>query len=253
MRPSLVNGLAFIVAVSIVSAACSSADGHNNKTAPATTGTTPAAAGGVATTAAGGAAVTDSLAKAADASRILGSPSAKLWVIEVSDFQCPYCKQWHDDAYPVLINDYVKTGKVRLAYVNFPLPMHRNARAAATAAMCAGAQGKFWQMHDALFASQAKWEGEKTPATTFDSLANSIGVNPTAYHACLTSPSIAALIAGDQDRAQRGGVGSTPSFWVGSRMIEGAVPASEMRAAVDQALAAALDSASAGTSANKSK
>lgn len=246
MRPSLVNGLAFIVAVSIVSAACSSADGHNNKTTPANAGTPPAAVAGVTTpsTTAGGAA-TDSIAKAADASRILGSPSAKLWVIEVSDFQCPFCKQWHDDAYPMLINNYVKTGKVRLAYVNFPLSMHQNARAAATAAMCAGAQGKFWQMHDALFASQAKWEGEQNPSPTFDSLAKSAGVDPAAYHACLTSPAIASLIAGDQDRAQRGGIGSTPSFWVGSRMIEGAVPASEMRAAVDQALAATPDTASA--------
>lgn len=241
MRPSLVNGLAFIVAVSLVSAACSNADGHINNSSPNGAGTTPAAANGVATGTGGaapGAAATDSLAKVADASRILGSPSAKLWVIEVSDFQCPYCKQWHDDAYPMLIKDYVKTGKVRLAYVNFPLSMHKNARAASTAAMCAGAQGKFWPMHDALFASQGKWEGEQNPSTTFDSLAKSLGVDIASYHSCLSSPAIAALIAGDQDRAQRGGVTSTPSFWVGSRMIEGAVPASEMRAALDAALAA---------------
>lgn len=237
MRPSLVNGLAFILAVSLVSAACSSADGHTNNSPPQGAGTTPAAANGVAAGGATGAA-TDSLAKVADASRILGSPSAKLWVIEVSDFQCPYCKQWHDDAYPMLIKDYVKTGKVRLAYVNFPLSMHQNAHAAATAAMCAGAQGKFWPMHDALFASQGKWETEQNPSTTFDSLAKSLGVDVASYHSCLSSPAIAALIAGDQNRAQRGGVGSTPSFWVGSKMIEGAVPASEMRAAVDQALAA---------------
>ncbi len=245
MRPSLVNGLAFIVAVSLVSAACSSADGHNNKTAAANAGATlpPGTTGGATTATAAGGTATDSLAKAADASRILGSPSAKLWVIEVSDFQCPYCKQWHDDAYPMLIKDYVNTGKIRLAYVNFPLSMHQNARAASTAAMCAGAQNKFWPMHDALFASQGKWEGEQNPSATFDSLAKSIGVDAAAYHACLTSPAIASLIAGDQDRAQRGGVGSTPSFWVGSKMIEGAVPASEMRAAVDQALAATPDTA----------
>ncbi len=170
--------------------------------------------------------------------RYEGNPKAPIWIVMVSDFQCPYCKQWHDDAYPMLIKDYVKTGKVRLAYVNFPLSMHQNAHAAATAAMCAGAQGKFWPMHDALFASQGKWETEKNPSTTFDSLAKSIGVDVASYHSCLSSPAIASLIAGDQDRAQRGGVNSTPSFWVGSKMIEGAVPAAEMRAAVDQALAA---------------
>lgn len=138
----------------------------------------------------------------------------------------------------MLIKDYVKTGKVRLAYVNFPLSMHQNAAAAATAAMCAGTQDKFWPMHDALFASQSKWEMERTPAATFDSLATSVGVNMAQYHSCLTSPAIASLIAGDQDRAQRGGVVSTPSFWVGTKLIVGAVPAADMRSAVDEALAA---------------
>lgn len=255
MRPSLVNGLAFILAVSLVSAACSSADGHTNNGSPGGARATPPASNGVATPvgtgvatgpSSGAGAATDSLAKVADASRILGSPAAKLWVIEVSDFQCPYCKQWHDDAYPMLIKDYVKTGKIRLAYVNFPLSMHQNARAAATAAMCAGAQDKFWPMHDALFASQSKWEAEQNPSATFESIAKSLGVDATSYRSCLSSPAIASLISGDQDRAQRGGVGSTPSFWVGSRMIEGAVPASAMRAAVDQALAAPPATATTG-------
>lgn len=180
---------------------------------------------------------TDSLAKVADASRIQGSPSAKVWVIEVSDFQCPYCKQWHDATYEMVLNDYVKTGKVRMAYVNFPLSIHEHAHQASVAAMCAGAQDKFWQMHDALFASQAQWEKQADPTAAFDSLAASVGVNATAYHACLASPSIEALIAGDQERARGGGVSATPSFWVGGKLIEGAVPTAEMKAAIEQALA----------------
>ena len=180
---------------------------------------------------------TDSLAKVADASRIQGSPSAKLWVIEVSDFQCPFCKEWHDAVYQMVLDDYVKTGEVRMAYVNFPLSIHAHAHQAAIAAMCAGAEGKFWQMHDALFASQSKWEGEADPTATFDSLATSVGVNATDYHGCLSSPAIAALIAGDQERARAGGVSATPSFWVGGKLIEGAVPPAAMKAAIDQALA----------------
>lgn len=234
MRPSLVNRLALIAAVSIASVACSRADGHTSSTPESGAGKSPASA--VATS---GNATTDSLSVAADTSRILGSPDAKVWVIEVSDFQCPFCKQWHDETYPMVLNDYVKTGKIRLAYVNFPLNMHQHARAAATAAMCAGAQGQFWPMHDALFATQNEWAAMRDPGTVFDSLATSLHVNASAYHACLSSPSIAALIDGDQDRAQRGGVGSTPSFWVGSRLVEGAVPPSEMRKEIDQALAAA--------------
>jgi protein-disulfide isomerase len=234
MRPSLVNRLALIAAISIASAACSRADGHTSSTPERTSAKSPAT--DIATA---GNAATDSLSVAADTSRILGSPTAKVWVIEVSDFQCPFCKQWHDETYPTVLDDYVKSGKVRLAYVNFPLNIHPHARAAATAAMCAGAQGHFWPMHDALIATQNEWAGVKDPGPVFDSLATSLHVNVSAYHACLSDPSIAALIDGDQDRAQRGGVGSTPSFWIGSKLVEGAVPPSEMRREIDQALAAA--------------
>ncbi|HEY3134160.1 MAG TPA: thioredoxin domain-containing protein, partial [Gemmatimonadaceae bacterium] len=70
---------------------------------------------------------TDSNITRADLARIQGSSSAPVWVIEVSDFQCPFCKQWHDQTYPLLRDQYVKTGKVRLAYVNFPLAIHAHA------------------------------------------------------------------------------------------------------------------------------
>src|ERR1700674_1377249 len=78
----------------------------------------------------------------ADLARIQGNPNAPVWVIEVSDFQCPYCKQWHDQIYSAFLDQYVKTGKARLAYVNFPLTSHVHAWQAAESAMCAGAQGK---------------------------------------------------------------------------------------------------------------
>lgn len=238
MRPTLVNGLALLGAVTMVTVACSRADGPTKEAqAAATPAATPATAGAAAAPGVSGHA-TDSLTKLADASRIQGSPSAKLWIVEVSDFQCPYCKQWHDQVYSMVLDDYVRTGKVRLAYVNFPLSMHKHAQEAATAAMCAGAQGKFWPMHDALFATQGQWESRPDVAATFDSLAKSVGANEAEYKSCLTSPSIAALIAADQDRARAGGVQSTPSFWVGTQLVEGAVPPAEMRAAIERALAA---------------
>lgn len=232
MRTTLVNGLAGLslaASITFVTPACAKPNSQ-----PAGDSTAKAAA---LTPVAG--ARTDSLSAAADSSRIQGSPSAKIWVIEVSDFQCPFCKEWHDATYKMVVDDYVKTGKVRMAYVNFPLSIHAHAHQAAIAAMCAGAQHKFWQMHDALFASQTSWEAEADPAASFDSLAKSVGVDEAKYHACLSSPSIEALIAGDQQRAKGGGVSATPSFWVGGKLIEGAIPTSEMKAAIDQALAAA--------------
>lgn len=232
MRTTLVNGLAGLslaAAITIVSLACSK---------PNAQAATDSASAGVAPVPTASAA-TGSLAKIADASRIQGSATAKVWVIEVSDFQCPYCKEWHDATYDTIVNNYVKTGKVRMAYVNFPLSIHANAHQAAIAAMCVGAQNKFWQMHNALFASQPTWESLPDPAAAFDSLARSVGANEAEYHACLSSPSIAALVAGDQERARIGGVVATPSFWVGGKLIEGAIPTAQMTDAIDQALAAA--------------
>ena len=231
MRTTIVNGiagLALVAGITIVSVACSSPKDAQANTMPPV----PAAPSIPAGTGA-----KDSLAKLADASRIQGSPSARLWLIEVSDFQCPYCKEWHDATYQMIVNDYVKTGKVRMAYVNFPLSIHAHAHEAAIAAMCAGAQDHFWPMHDSLFATQHKWETESDPSATFTSLAQSVGVNLPAYKSCLASPGIAALVAGDQERARGGGVNATPSFWIGSRLVEGAVPTAEMKADIDQALA----------------
>jgi len=188
------------------------------------------------TTAVTSRAPTDSNITRADLARIQGSSTAPLWVIEVSDFQCPYCKQWHDQTYPQFVDQYVKTGKVRLAYVNFPLAMHVHAFPAAEAAMCAAAQNKFWPMHDALFASQARWETLPSPSPVFDSLAQATGVDMTRWRDCVSSGKMRSLIQADHDRAQRAGASATPSFMIGDKLLAGAVPLGEMQKAIDSAM-----------------
>jgi protein-disulfide isomerase len=173
----------------------------------------------------------------ADLARIQGSPNAPLWVIEVSDFQCPYCKQWHDSTYETFRNEFVRTGKVRLAYVNFPLAQHPYAWPAAESAMCAGAQNKFWQMHDALFNTQDRWETLPSPATFFDSLARAQGVDIDRWRQCVQSGKMKTWIQADHDRAQTAGASSTPSFMIGDKMLVGAQPIEELRSAIDSAMA----------------
>ena len=173
----------------------------------------------------------------ADLGRIQGSPTAPVWVIEVSDFQCPYCKQWHDETYGKLRDEFVRTGKVRLAYINFPLAQHVHARPAAEGAMCAGAQGKFWEMHDALFTSQTKWEGLPSSASFFDSLARSTGVDFARWRECVQSGKMRAWIQADHDRAEAAGAASTPSFMIGDKILVGAQPIENLRSAIDSALA----------------
>lgn len=177
----------------------------------------------------------DSTITLADLARTDGSANAPLWVIVVSDFQCPYCKQWHDETYPALLNEFVKTGKVRVAYVNYPLSMHAQAWPTAEAAMCAGAQGKFWQMHDAIFDSQQKWASSRTPAAIYDSLARATGVDMRRWSQCMSSGATKPLIRADQQRAAAAGVRSTPTILIGNQALAGAHPIETIRRAIDSA------------------
>ena len=88
----------------------------------------------------------------ADLGRIRGSERAPVWLVVMSDFECPYCKTWHDETAPLIERNYVATGKVRVAYMNYiAVSSHRNAPPAHEAAMCAAEQGRFWPMADTLF------------------------------------------------------------------------------------------------------
>jgi protein-disulfide isomerase len=176
------------------------------------------------------------LLKRADHARIEGSASALVWVIEVSDFQCPFCRQFHDETYGELKRAYVDSGKVRLAYVNFPLSMHRNAFAASEAAMCAATENKFWPMHDALFTTQKQWEALAAPQQMFDSLAAAQGVDLASFRKCVSGHLTMPLIDADIDRATKQGVESTPTFLIGGMMVTGAQPLANFRHAIDSAL-----------------
>jgi len=182
----------------------------------------------------------DSVSAHADRARIRGSASAQVWLVEISDFQCPFCKQWHDETFAKIDQEYVKSGKVRLAYLNFPLSrIHKNAQAAAEAAMCAGVQGKFWELHESLFETQTKWAELKSPTAVFDSLARAAKVEPKGWANCMSTHATAKLIQADRDRSTQAGVESTPTFFIGDRALAGAYPADTFRVVLDQAIAKA--------------
>ncbi|MGH7689181.1 MAG: DsbA family protein, partial [Gemmatimonadaceae bacterium] len=181
----------------------------------------------------------DSISARADAGRILGSPTAKVWFIEASDFQCPFCKQWHDESFATIMKEYVNTGKVRYAFLNDPLSMHQFSMQAAEAGMCASAQNKFWPMHQELFATQHQWEVLPDPAAYFDSLAVKAGVNAAEWRDCVRTHATRPIIDADRYRLRSSGVQSTPTFFVGSEHLEGVQPLAVMRKVLDDALAKA--------------
>jgi len=227
---SQVNRARSLWAVVLFALACAPAGTNSRATESAVTATAvkPAAATVVA--------AQDSSITRADVARTDGSANAPVWVIIASDYQCPYCKEWHDRTYPALHNEFVKTGKVRVAYVNFPLGMHAQAWPSAEAAMCAGAQGKFWEMHDAIFDNQKRWASGPSPATVFDSLARTTGVDMARWRECVAKGVTKPLIQADYERAQGAGVRSTPSILIGNELLAGAHPIEGMRPFLDSAL-----------------
>ncbi|MFW6039831.1 MAG: DsbA family protein [Gemmatimonadota bacterium] len=177
--------------------------------------------------------------EAADRARTKGEPDAPLRIVEVSDFQCPFCARFHRDTWPVVDSLYVESGIARYLWISFPNSRHDRAWPAIEAAFCAGAAGRFWEMHAILFETQDVWsEADDAHAHFLESGARA-GVEPESFAACLRADQPAPLQVSDYESALRSGITSTPFFIVGDSLaIQGAVSADRFRAAVDSVLEA---------------
>jgi protein-disulfide isomerase len=169
---------------------------------------------------------------------VLGDSTAPVEVIEFADFECPACGQYAAVTEPDVRTNLVKTGIVRMRYMDFPLAMHKNTWDASLGAACANDQGKFWEMHDALFANQDKWNGEATsrPRPVIADLAKGIGLDMTKYGACMDAETHRRAIQATQAEAERRLVGSTPTFVFNGKVVSSALPYDRFKQYVDEAL-----------------
>ncbi|MBI5328324.1 MAG: DsbA family protein [Deltaproteobacteria bacterium] len=166
---------------------------------------------------------------------ILGNQSAKVTIVEFSDYECPFCARFHIDTMKQLKKDYIDTGKVRFSYRDFPLPFHQSAMKAATAANCAQEQGKYWEMNFAIF------ENQKDIAD-IDGIGKKAGLDVAKLNTCISSNKYADKIANDTNDGRQIGVGGTPSFIIAKtspdgtvkgKLIAGAVPYSVFKTEID--------------------
>ena len=142
---------------------------------------------------------------------IRGSESARVALVEVSDFECPFCARYSTQTSAQVVREFVQTGKIRYAFVHLPIASHRHAFKAAEAAMCAGEQGKFWEMRDRLFANQSALALPRLPES-----ANAVGLRLDAFNTCLDSSRHAPQIQSDAAMASKFGVRATPTFFIGT-------------------------------------
>jgi protein-disulfide isomerase len=175
----------------------------------------------------------------ADRGRTIGSESAPIWIVMISDYQCPYCKQFHDGPLKLAMKDYVENGKARFAYLHLPLPNHPHSRPAARAALCASAQGKFFEYSDSIFAIQSRLGTVADASSLLTTIAQQVALDMPQFAHCQKSGAIERLVQSDERQSAKANVRSTPSFFVGQYLIEGMAPYENFRTAVDSALATA--------------
>ena len=163
-----------------------------------------------------------------------GSSDAWVTIVEVSDFQCPFCSRVGETLKQV---EKEYGGDVRFVYKYNPLPFHNRAIPAAMAAECSNEQGKFWAMHDKVFANQQMLED-----ANLEDYAKQVGVNVDRWKKCYTDNKYKAKIENDQAVAARLGARGTPAFFINGRFLSGAQPFPAFKSIIDEELKKAKDS-----------
>jgi protein-disulfide isomerase len=161
-----------------------------------------------------------------------GPDSAPVTIVEFSDFQCPYCSKAEATVKDLLELEKYK-GKLKLVYRDYPLPSHNLAPKAAEAAHCAGDQGKYWEMHDRLFAATPKLE-----VTDLKAYARELKLDEGRFTKCLDSGDKAKVVADHFKAGNDAGVRGTPAFFINGRLISGAQKLEAFTALIDAELAA---------------
>lgn len=166
----------------------------------------------------------------------LGRAGAPVTMIEYADFQCPFCGKFARDTQPQLVRRYVRTGKLRLVWHDFPY-LDPQSRDAAIAARAAARQGRFWQFHNALYALKLRpFSGQLTRAR-LTAIARRIGLDVPRFERDLSDPTLGAAVDADFRQGQSLGITGTPTFFINGNPIVGAQPLPVFEQVIDAALA----------------
>ena len=169
----------------------------------------------------------------------LGNADAQVLIIEFSDLQCSYCARHASQTFPELRRNYIDTGRIRYAVRDLPLPMHRHAVPAAVAARCAGEQGKFWEMRQAIYLARGRLDQEP-----YAQMADELGLDVERLEACRRDGRQLEKVRADAALAAAEGIASTPAFVIGrivgeefhGETIVGAKPYAVFAAKIDALL-----------------
>lgn len=163
----------------------------------------------------------------------LGKADAPVTMVEFSDFQCPFCKQYHDTTFQKIKQTYIDTGKVKYVFKDFPLSqIHPRAQASSEAAQCAYDQGKFWEYGDILFKNQGALTDDNLKQYAVD-----LKLDTTTFNECFSSGKHRADVSSDQQDGIAAQVTGTPGFAINGRRLDGAQPWEKFQSIIEEALA----------------
>lgn len=194
------------------------ANANTNPTPTPTPTPTPEASGDISKT-----------APITDSDHIRGNKNAKVTLLEYSDFQCPFCQR-HNPTLDQLITQY--GDDVRVVFRHFPLnSIHPQAQKAAEASECAAEQGKFWEMHDLMFANQSALD-----VTSLKGYAKTLGLSQSQFDSCLDTGKYASKVNQHASEAQAAGITGTPGTFVNDQLVKGAYPVATFQQIIDSML-----------------
>jgi len=164
---------------------------------------------------------------------LLGSADAPVTIIEFADYECAACGAFSRDTFPKLKAAYIDTGKVQFAFRDYPIEaMHPESSAAAVAARCARDQGKYWEFHDALYATQGQLGGQ-----LYNETAARLGLNVTRLDECRSSGTYDAEVQADYlEGLNQGRVSATPTFFINGKRLVGNQPFETFQAMIEAEL-----------------
>lgn len=165
-----------------------------------------------------------------------GSADAPVTIVEYSDFECGYCRSFYNSTLKQIVDEYVAKGVVKISYKHYPF-LAESSLPKAQVAECAAEQGKFWDMHNALFGGAVPRADDATIRAEAIKIATQMGMDGEKFGGCLTDDAVRQRIVADASEGQRVGVRGTPTFLINGKAFVGAQPYAAFKIAIEQALA----------------
>jgi protein-disulfide isomerase len=162
-----------------------------------------------------------------------GQDNAPITIVEFSDFECGYCKRFNDTTLQQVLDQYVKTGKVKFSYRHYPF-LAASSLPKAIVSECAAEQGKFWEMHNVLFGGQIGRGSEQEINAQAIAFAKQWNLDEAKFNNCLSDAAVRERVMKDAEVAQQSGVRGTPTFFVNGEPLVGAQPFAAFENAIAQ-------------------